>query len=183
MFMIQKKLRLKELGLTSLLFLGGAISIEAADLDVTLETEVLGAATPQAIVLKQKQQYTKKNGRIRYKWVRVERQKVNDTGSMQFQFPENIGTENAQGAYFLNAFKLIGNIKNPKRQVSSSIFSNNKTDIIFVLDATPNNPAPPQIDSTFIKKVSQATLHKLNRITFGVTPKLLDRVNTIGINT
>jgi hypothetical protein len=179
---MQIKRPLIKYSLTALLLLGVPISIFAAELKVTVKSSTLDTTAKLPILLYQKQQQTRNNGKIRYKWVRADRQKVNDNGTVTFQFPENIGTTNAKDAQFINAFKLRRNTKTPKRQINSDVFSNKKTDIIFVLDATPSNPTPPQIDNTFVKKVSQATLHKLNRITFGVTPKLLERVNTIGIN-
>ncbi len=178
---MQKKIRLIDIGFTTILFLGSSISVSAAELSVTVQSNTLETTAKLPILLYQKQQNIRKNGKIRYKWIRVDRQKVDDNGSIKFQFPENIGETNTKGAKPLNAFKLIRNIKNPKSKLSSSVFSNKKTNITFDLDVIPSNPPPSPINNAFIKKTSQATLHKLNRITFGVTPQLLERVNTIGI--
>ncbi|MCK5872470.1 MAG: DUF1800 domain-containing protein [Methylococcales bacterium] len=178
---MQKKIRLIDIGFTTILFLGSSISVSAAELSVTVQSDTLETTAKLPILFYQKQQNIRKNGKIRYKWVRVDRQKVDDNGSIKFQFPENIGEINAKGAKPLNAFKLIRNIKAPKSKLSSSVFSNKKTSITFDLDVIPSSPPPSLIDNAFIKKTSQATLHKLNRITFGVTPELLERVNTIGI--
>ncbi|MCK5889809.1 MAG: DUF1800 domain-containing protein [Methylococcales bacterium] len=174
--MMQKRIRLIQLGLTATLFLGSSIS-GAADLDITITGGTTGKVAKLPIILKQKQQYTGEKGKIRYRWERVAVQRTDSTGHIQFHFPDNIGQSTAKGGQFLNVFKLIS--KNPvtKKKLVSPDFTNAATQFTYELKG-----GVSQGNQNTTHNVSQTTRHRLNRITFGVTPELLTYVNKIGVD-
>ncbi|MCK5872126.1 MAG: DUF1800 domain-containing protein [Methylococcales bacterium] len=174
---MQKKLRLIKLGLAATLFLGGAISVGAADLDITITSGATGTVAKLPITLKQKQQYTNKKGKIRYRWERVSAQRTDSAGHIQFHFPDNIGQTHADGGQFLNVFKLISKNPSTQKKLVSPVFTNTSTQFFYEL----KGGTPPSNPNTS-HNVSQTILHRLNRITFGVTPELITYVQQIGID-
>ena len=117
------------------MFLLLSSSVYAGSLNVTMTHGLTGNSYSRHLTFSQRQQYTRANGKVRHRWVRVVSQRTDPDGKIQLQYPDNIGTEDEKGATFLNEFKLSTKSPVSRRNFSSDPFTNTTTQYTFKVGA------------------------------------------------